>query len=103
MQRLTPGTCLSWIPAEQLGGVGGIYPLHRPRVGWREDAVLRLVLEHRKEPYDKYRCGARFEFFQQSDARTIPAKVNTGGITRDILFMPSASCRWRWVRKVDSP
>jgi hypothetical protein len=42
-----------------------------PTVGWREDAVLRLVLKHRKEPYDKYRCGARFEFFQQSDAVTI--------------------------------
>ena len=23
-----------------------------PTVGWREGAVLRLVLEHRKEPYD---------------------------------------------------
>src|ERR1017187_7611015 len=53
IKRSPPATCLSWISAEQLGGVGGIYPLHRPRLGWREDAVLRLVLEHRKEPYDR--------------------------------------------------
>jgi hypothetical protein len=34
-----------------------------PTVGWREDAVLRLVLEHRKEPYDHFRCGARLNSF----------------------------------------
>ena len=34
-----------------------------PTVGWREGAVLRLVLEHRKEPYDHFRCGARLKSF----------------------------------------
>ena len=32
------------------------------------------------------------EVFHQSDASTISAIVNTDEITRDILFMPSASC-----------
>jgi hypothetical protein len=84
-EEFDAGTCLSWIPAaiERRGRHISVAP---PTVGWREDALLRLVLEHRKEPYDKYRCGARFEFFQQSDARTIPALVNMGGITTDILF-----------------
>jgi hypothetical protein len=59
---LTPGTCLSWIPAEQLGGVGGLLRLP-PTVGWREDALLRLVLHHRKEPYDHFRCGAYLDSF----------------------------------------
>ena len=57
-----------------------------PTVGWREGAVLRLVLEHRKEPYDHFRCGARLKSFTSPPPRQCRQWFNTGGITTDILF-----------------
>jgi hypothetical protein len=38
--------------------MGGLLPLHRPRLVGVKAQSLRLVLEHRREPYDQFRRGA---------------------------------------------
>ena len=43
--------------------VGGMLPLRRPRLVGMKTQSLRLVLEHRKEPYDQMRCGAHLNSF----------------------------------------
>ena len=61
-----------------------MYPLHRPRLVGVKAQYCALSWSTERNPMT-IQVWCSIEVFHQSDARTIPAMVNTGGITRDIL------------------
>src|ERR1039458_6075913 len=68
-----------------------MYPLHRPRLVGVKAQYCALSWSTERNPMT-IQVWCSIEVFHQSDASTISAMVNTDEITRDILFMPSASC-----------
>src|ERR1035441_4227823 len=61
-----------------------MYPLHRPRLVGVKAQYCALSWSTERNPMT-IQVWCSIEVFHQSDARTIPAMVNTGGLTRDIL------------------